>query len=226
MCQCWLHEEHRLHIGILMCFLVAKPRRPHNLYSPSQYICGTIFLALHSMVWDWRVSRAGPYFYWYKLLYPFVDSTISPFHFFLYTGWHCGAGVFGVMGRRSLSPGLSLPTSFNNNNNISSITLNQKGMHPINVEYDYTSPDGKAIPKNSMTNAVHTTHTWTTDTSQLTHQPLIHHNTKQEPLIHHNSHINHWYNTTHTWTTDASQLTYRPLKFGKKYPIPKLYKLK
>ena len=33
-------------------------------------------------------------------------------------GCHCRAGVFGLIGRQSLSPGLALPTSFNNNNNM------------------------------------------------------------------------------------------------------------
>ena len=33
-------------------------------------------------------------------------------------GWYCGAGVFGLIGCRSLSLNLALPTSFNNNNYI------------------------------------------------------------------------------------------------------------
>ena len=36
---------------------------------------------------------------------------------FLYIGWYCGAGVFGLLWCRSLSPSLALPTSFNNTNN-------------------------------------------------------------------------------------------------------------
>ena len=56
-------------------------------------------------------------FYWPKLLHPFLSSTIFPFLFFLSIGWYCGAGVFGLIGCRSLSPNLALPTSFNNNYN-------------------------------------------------------------------------------------------------------------
>ena len=31
-----------------------------SLLFPSQYLSGTIWLTPYSMVWDWRVSRAGP----------------------------------------------------------------------------------------------------------------------------------------------------------------------
>ena len=75
-------------------------------------------LAPFSMVWNWRVSRAGPMlFYWPKLLYPYYTSTIFPFLFFLSIGWYCEAWVFGGIGCISLSLSLALPTSFNNNNN-------------------------------------------------------------------------------------------------------------
>ena len=56
-------------------------------------------------------------FYWHKLLYAFLTSTIFIFIFFMSIGWYCGAGVLGLIGCRSLSSGLALPTSFNNNNN-------------------------------------------------------------------------------------------------------------
>ena len=46
-----------------------------------------------------------------------LSSTIFPFLFFLSIGWYCGAVVFGLIGCRSLSLSLALPTSFNNNNN-------------------------------------------------------------------------------------------------------------
>ena len=56
------------------------------------------------MVWDWRVSRAGPMpLYWPKLLYPFFTSTLFPFLFFLSIFWYCGAVVFGLIGCISLS---------------------------------------------------------------------------------------------------------------------------
>ena len=38
------------------------------------------------------------------------------FLFFSYIGWSCGAGVFGLIGCQSPSPGLALPIFFNNNN--------------------------------------------------------------------------------------------------------------
>ena len=65
-----------------------------GLLFPYQCPSGTILLNLHSMVFDWRVSRAGPmHFYWHKLLYPYLSSTIFPFIFFLSTGWYCGASL-------------------------------------------------------------------------------------------------------------------------------------
>ena len=47
------------HIGILMRHLAAEPRRTAGLSFPSQSPSGTILLTLYSMVWDWRVLRAG-----------------------------------------------------------------------------------------------------------------------------------------------------------------------
>ena len=70
----------------------------------------------YSMVWDWRVSRAGPMlFYWPKLLYPdyslllvfpFSSSCLCRLIFFNNNkniGWYCGPGVFGLIGCVSLS---------------------------------------------------------------------------------------------------------------------------
>ena len=48
--------------------------RTAGLLFPSQWFSGTILLTTYSMVWDWRVSRAGPMlFYWPKLLYPYYS---------------------------------------------------------------------------------------------------------------------------------------------------------
>ena len=71
------------------------------------------------MVWDWRVSRAGPMLlYWPKLLYPYYSLLLSfNFYFILSIGWYCGAVVFGLIGCISLSPSLALLNFFNNNNN-------------------------------------------------------------------------------------------------------------
>ena len=79
--------------------------------------CRTILQTLYSLVSDWRISRSGPIpFYWPNLLYPFLSSTILPFLFFLSISWYCGAGVLGLIWCISLSLGLALPTSLNNNN--------------------------------------------------------------------------------------------------------------
>ena len=97
-------------IGILMHLLTVP------LFS-SQCTCETILLTLYSMVWDLLVSRAGPMlFYWPKLLYSILSSNYFPYLFIQSIGWYCGAGDFGLLGCRSLSPILALLTSYNNNN--------------------------------------------------------------------------------------------------------------
>ena len=74
MCQCGLHAMLWSHIGTLMHRLAAEPRSTIRLLFPSRCPCGMILLTPYSMVWDWRVSRAGPMlFYWPKMLYPFYN---------------------------------------------------------------------------------------------------------------------------------------------------------
>ena len=93
MCQCGLHAVLWSHIGTLMRFLAAEPRRTEGPLFPSQCPSGTILLALYSMAWDWRVSRAGPMlFYWPKLVYPYYNILL----FFPSIGWYCGAGCIGL----------------------------------------------------------------------------------------------------------------------------------
>ena len=80
-CQCGLHAVTWSHIGILMRRLAAEPRSTAGLLFPYQCPYGTILLTPNSMVWDWRVSRAGPMiFYWPKLLYRNY-SLLLFFHF-------------------------------------------------------------------------------------------------------------------------------------------------
>ena len=63
----------------------------------SKFPSGTILLTPYSIVFDWRVSRAGPmFFYWPKLLYPnyivfyyFSLSLISVYRLVLW-GWGLG----------------------------------------------------------------------------------------------------------------------------------------
>ena len=61
-----------VHINTLMRFLAAEPLSTAGLSFPSQCVCGTIFLTLYSMVWDWPVSRAGPMLFCSKTLYSMV----------------------------------------------------------------------------------------------------------------------------------------------------------
>ena len=83
MCQSGLHPVLWSHIGILMCLPAVEPRSTAGLLFPSQYLSGTICLTPYSMVWDWRVSRAGPMpFLLARLLSPFLSSTIFPFSSF------------------------------------------------------------------------------------------------------------------------------------------------
>ena len=39
--------------------LAAEPRSIAGILFPCQYLDGTILVTPHSMVWDWRISRAG-----------------------------------------------------------------------------------------------------------------------------------------------------------------------
>ena len=60
MCQSGLHNVLWSHIGILMRLPTAEPRSTAGLLFSSQYLSEAIWLIPYSMVWDWRVSRAGP----------------------------------------------------------------------------------------------------------------------------------------------------------------------
>ena len=65
MCQCGLHAVLFSHIGTLIRRFAAEHRSTAGLLFPSLCCSGTILLTPYSMVWDWRVSRAGPMlFYW------------------------------------------------------------------------------------------------------------------------------------------------------------------
>ena len=90
--QCVLYWVLWFHIGILLSLLSAERRSSAGLLFPSEYLCGTIMQTLYSMVFDWRVLRAGPMlFYWHKLIVPCVSSTIFPCIFFFSAGWYCGS---------------------------------------------------------------------------------------------------------------------------------------
>ena len=55
-----------------MRVLAAEPLSTAGLLLPCQHLCGAILVTPYSMVWNWRVSRAGPMpFYWPSCLLPF-----------------------------------------------------------------------------------------------------------------------------------------------------------
>ena len=118
MCQWGLYAVVWSHIGILMRFPAAKPRSIAVLLFISQYIFW-IFVTLCLMVWDWRVLKAVPMFFNRFQLFVFLRRPLLSINSFLFRGWYCGAGVFGLIGWQWLSPGLELPTFSNisNNNN-------------------------------------------------------------------------------------------------------------
>ena len=84
MCQCGVHAVLWSHIGTLIRHLAAEPCSTAGLLFPSRCPSGTILLTPYSMVWDWRVWRAGPMLlYWPKLLYPYYSLLLSfPFSSF------------------------------------------------------------------------------------------------------------------------------------------------
>ena len=102
-CQYGLHAVLCSHICILIRFLAEEPRstpRPLFLF---QCPCGTILLTLYSMVWNWRVSRAGPMlFYWHKPLYSFLSSTIFRLSVYQLVLWGRGLWTECISLSRSL----------------------------------------------------------------------------------------------------------------------------
>ena len=73
MCQRRLHVVLLLHIGTLMHSLAAEPCSTAGLLFPFRCPSGTILLAPFSMVWDWRVSKAGPILlYWLSCSIPTI----------------------------------------------------------------------------------------------------------------------------------------------------------
>ena len=92
MCQSGLHAALWSHIGILMRLLTAEPCSTAGLLFPSEYLSGTIWLTLYSMVQDWWVSRAGPMpFCWPSCSLVFCLQLFSLSLLFLYRlvvwGW-------------------------------------------------------------------------------------------------------------------------------------------
>ena len=84
MCQRGLHAVLWLHNVTLMHSLAAEHCSTAGLLFSFRCPSGTILLAPFSMVWDWRVSRAGSMLlYCPKLLYPYYSLLLSfPFSSF------------------------------------------------------------------------------------------------------------------------------------------------
>ena len=47
-------------------------------FFPCQYLCGTILVGPYSLVWDWRVKRAGPSLLLAQLLAQFLSLAVHP----------------------------------------------------------------------------------------------------------------------------------------------------
>ena len=60
MCQSGLHAVLWSHVFILLRLPAAEPRSTAWLLFYYQSLSGMIWLTTYLMVWDWRVSRAGP----------------------------------------------------------------------------------------------------------------------------------------------------------------------
>ena len=78
------------HICTLMRLLAVEPHSFAGLLFPCQYLCGPILVTQYSMIFDWRVSRAGPMpFYWPSCSLPycrllFYISLLSCYLFLLW----------------------------------------------------------------------------------------------------------------------------------------------
>ena len=101
-------------------YTYAPPR-----WRTSQDFCSLLSVPLELSCWP-CIRRCGTgefqeqgqfFFIVLSCTIPTIVFYCFPFSFFLYVGWYRGDGVFGLIGRRSLSLGLALQTSFNNNNN-------------------------------------------------------------------------------------------------------------
>ena len=93
---CGLHAVLFLHLGILMSRLAEGPRNPAGFLFPSQCPSGTILLTPYSMVWDRRVSRAGPMpLCCPKLLYSYYSLLLSIRFSSLSMGWYSAVGNLG-----------------------------------------------------------------------------------------------------------------------------------
>ena len=136
MCQRGLHAVLWSHIGTLMHRLAAEPYSTAGLLFPSRCPSGTILVTPYSMVWDWRVSRAGPMLlYWPKLLYPYYSLQLFfPFSSFCLRLilWGCGLRTDRVYTTLSQPCMPTFVNNNNNNNNNNNKVPPERLMHSIN----------------------------------------------------------------------------------------------
>ena len=126
MCRCRLHTVLLSHIGSLMRLLAVEPCSIAKLLFSCQYLCGMISVTPCSMVWDWRVSRAGPM----PFYCPSCSFTFCLLLFSLSFLSFCGLVLWGWglhTDRVLISPSLLLPTFFNNNNNNNNNSAHRHG---------------------------------------------------------------------------------------------------
>ena len=126
MCRSVLHAVLWSHISTLMHLLAAEPQSTAGLLFPGQCLCEWILVARYSIVWGWRVSRAGPIpFYWPCDRWLFISADFPFYSFILWVSimrlWSSdwkGVNRFN----RSL-PAMHGQPFFNNNNNNKFITF-------------------------------------------------------------------------------------------------------
>ena len=119
MCQCGLHAVLWSRIGTLMHRLAAEPCSTAGFLFPSRCPSGTILTTPFSMMWDWRVSRAGPMLlYWPKLLYPYYSLLLflSVYRLVLW-GWGLRTDRVYITLSQPCTADLFHNNNNNNNNN-------------------------------------------------------------------------------------------------------------
>ena len=113
MCQCALYAVLWSHIGTLMLNLAVPQDFNFPLSVPVEWSC---WQCIRWCGTGWYLEQ-GQCFLLTLAALSLDSSTIFPFLFFLSICWYCEAGVFRLIGCKSLFHSLALATSFNNNYN-------------------------------------------------------------------------------------------------------------
>ena len=132
MCRCGLHA----HIGTLMRLLAVEPHSIAGLLFPCQYLCGTILVTSCSMVWDWRVSRAGPMtFYWPSCSLTFClllfSLSLISFYGLVFWGWGLRTDRVLIALSQPCIANLFNNNNNNNNNNNKNVALRLTPKHLV-----------------------------------------------------------------------------------------------